>query len=113
MQKNMIDQTLDCADSIRKQLGKGSPQAFALTWIAWEQLNVRVLRVAAFEDGWNQSLVTKALKETSIGGRGLQIDKAIQRFAGVKPSAFDDLAGETWRQILELRYLRNQFIHGT
>lgn len=83
-----------------------------MTWIAWEQLQFRIVKVAAKLDGWNIDLIEKALALDSMSGRPRSAEKLIQNLTKVHPSNFPGLAGETWRSINDFKHLRNKFFHG-
>lgn len=108
-----IDQTLDSVRLLKRKFNSEAPHVFAMTWIAWEQLQFRVVKVVAKLDGWNISLIEKALALDSNSGRPRSAEKLIQNLTKVNPHDFPGLAGETWRSINEFSHLRNKFFHGS
>jgi hypothetical protein len=100
MDKYTINQTLDLAQVLMDKEGDDCPQAFALTWIAWEQLGYRVFKVAAYMDGWNQKTVFHALRSLAANSQPPSINTLIQRISGVNPANFSGNAGEIWMAYL-------------
>lgn len=107
-----IDQTLDSVRILEKKCGRESPQVFALTWIAWEQLEYRVLTVAARLDGWSASILSKALSINSSAKKPLSAERLIEKMTKVHPENFAGNAGETWKSINSFKPLRNRLFHG-
>ena len=111
MQPSLIRSTANSALDLLELRGRGSTEAFLLSWVAWEGLKVRLVVVGLNMQGWQVSDVYAGLTDGRVHTNQNYL-ALFRTIYGRNPHNVSGV-GDTWRQIEEFREVRNRYVHGT
>lgn len=110
MQPNLIKSTADSALELLEFRGRGSAEAFLLSYVAWEGLKVRLLVVGLHMHGWAVADIYEQLP----AGKIFQEKNYNSIFRSVfgSPPASTKGIGEHWKSIDQFKDIRHRYVHG-
>lgn len=98
------------AQTIRKEHPQGIP-AFVVSWVAWEALRTRALRVVIQKQGWKVSDIDQALKRLSISSMK-SFNYQFTKLDLIPPAHWQGQSGKVWRELQQIENIRHRLIHG-
>jgi len=111
MNPSSINELFKSAKSLHEKKRKGSPDAFILSWIAWEGTKLRMLAIG-------QKVKGIKIKDTYSNHKDLRLweDKKFnnqwQKVFGNLPSSMPGKATKIFRQLQGFKKYRDTIIHG-
>lgn len=85
--------------------------AFTTSWIAWEALRTRFIRVVIHQKGWLLKDADKVLAKCHISSTKKAKDVLV-RLDVKDPYQWSGQSGKVWRALSEIEPLRHRLIHG-
>lgn len=85
--------------------------AFLLSWVAWEALRTRFLRVVIKRQGWSikdADIVIRASKISSMNQAG----NFLVKLGLANPTQWNGESGRVWRKLSEVQQIRHRLAHG-
>ena len=110
MQPNLIKSTADSALELLDFRGRGSAEAFLLSWVAWEGLKVRVLAVGLHTHGWSVADIYESLPNGRIY-QDKNYGAVFHQVFGTSPHGTQGVSS-TWAEIEAFRDVRHRYVHG-
>lgn len=111
MDPSAINELTRSAKELHHTKRKGSPEAFILSWIAWEGMKLRILAVA-------QKKIGIKIKDTYLSHKDLNLwseekfDRQWRKAFGKNPSNMSGAAGKVFREMKKYKKYRDKFAHG-
>lgn len=85
--------------------------AFTTSWIAWEALRIRFIRVVIHQKGWLLKDADTVLAKCRISStKGAE--KVLTKLGVKNPHQWPGQSGKVWRALSEIEPLRHRLIHG-
>lgn len=110
MQPNLIKSTAGSANTLLDIRGYGSPEAFLLSYVAWEGLKVRLLVVGLHMHGWAVADIYEQLPAGKIFQE--KNYNSVFRWVFGSPPASTKGIGEDWKSIDQFKDIRHRYVHG-
>jgi hypothetical protein len=111
MNPSAIKELATSAKELHQNKRKGSPEAFILSWIAWEGTKLRILAVA-------QKKMGIKIKDTYLSHKDLNLwneekfDRQWRKVFGKNPSNMSGAAGKVFREMKKYKKYRDKLVHG-
>jgi len=85
--------------------------AFASSWIAWEALRTRFIRVVIHHKGWMVKDADRVLAKRKIASMA-QAEEVITSLGLKSPHHWPGISAKPWKLLCEIEPLRHRLIHG-
>lgn len=111
MKPNLIKSTANSALELMTYHGRGSTEAFLLSWVAWEGLKIRLAVVGLHMQGWKVADIYDGLSAARVHSNENYL-RLFRTIYGSNPQNTKGI-GSQWKTIEEFRTIRNRYAHGT
>ena len=114
MKPNAIQKLLKEAESLHSNSIDSSIHtvpAFLSSWVAWEALRTRFIRVVIHHQGWLLKDADKVLAKKKISSM-LEAEKTISSLGLEHPHHWAGKSAKGWKALVEIEPLRHRLIHG-
>ncbi|NJM48328.1 MAG: hypothetical protein HC860_20925 [Alkalinema sp. RU_4_3] len=85
--------------------------AFLTSWVAWEALRTRFIRVVIHHKGWLLKDADKVLAQQRIGSTR-HAASALGNVGLLDPDQWSGKSGKGWKALRDIEPLRNRIVHG-
>jgi hypothetical protein len=85
--------------------------AFLTSWVAWEALRTRFIRVVIHHKGWLLKDVDKVLAQQRISSMR-NAASALENVGLLHPDQWSAKSGKGWKALKDIEPLRNRIVHG-
>jgi hypothetical protein len=85
--------------------------AFLTSWVAWEALRTRFIRVVIYHKGWLVKDADKVLAKKRISSMR-DATSALTELGLLSPAHWSGKSGKGWKALNDIEPLRNRLIHG-
>ena len=111
MSPSSIQRTIQVARSLLDETGYGNPEAFIISWIAWEKVKFRTLQMGLVKHGFTLKTTDVAIRDSKLHQRDT-FKSAFEQVFGRRPGNLPKLPKSQWALAESHRELRHKVVHG-